>query len=234
MTTYKKTLEWRDLSIELLNDIFTPLPYEERIRLLYKYFGEEEVLFTSSFGTKSVFLLHLISRIRPQQKIYFIDTTYHFPETLQYREQLSRLFGIRVIDVRPGLEENVLTTEEEWWKEHPRMCCSINKIAPLEPVVAKHNIWISGLMAYQTAFRSRLRVFEKQGDIIKFHPIIDIDEGEFHYHLSYHKLPGHPLEERGYGSIGCVHCTSKGEGRSGRWQGTRQSECGLHPGYFIK
>lgn len=235
MTTYHKIgNHWQDLSIDLLNDIFTPLPFEDRLRLLYKYFSEEEVLYTSSFGTKSVFLLHLVHKIRPTQTVHFIDTTYHFPETLAYKEKLNKAFGLNVVEVRPDPVQNTLTREEQWWREHPRMCCSINKVVPLEPIKARHKVWISGLMSYQTDFRSRLRIFEKQGDIIKFHPLIDIDEGEFLYYLSYHKLPRHPLEGKGYGSIGCRHCTKKGQGRSGRWQGTQQSECGLHPSFFLK
>lgn len=233
-TTYQKQSDWRDLSIELLNDVFTPLSFMERIQLLYKYFDQSEVLMTSSFGTKSVFLLHLISEINPLQKVHFIDTTYHFQETLQYKEQLTNLFGLDVINIKPGKAENDLTKEGEWWQDHPKMCCTINKVAPLEPIKAKHKVWISGLMSYQTSFRSRLRIFEKQGDIIKFHPIIDIDEGEFLYHLSSNELPAHPLEASGYGSVGCTHCTAQGDGRSGRWKGSSKTECGLHPGYFVK
>ena len=224
---------WQELSIELLNDIFTPLTFKQRLKLLYKYFNKNEVLMTSSFGTKSVFLLHLISEIKPEQQIYFIDTTYHFPETIAYKETLSDLLGLNVIDVLPEKEENQLTREEMWWKEHPKMCCTINKVAPLEPLKASHKIWISGLMSYQTEFRSRLKVFEKQGDIIKFHPLIDIDEGEFLFHLEKNKLPRHPLEKMGFGSVGCTHCTVAGEGRSGRWKGKAKTECGLHPGYFV-
>ena len=222
------------LSIEELNEIFTPLHYRERIVKLYEFFEEEEVLYTSSFGTKSAFLLHLISQIRPAQQVHFIDTTYHFKETHDYKKQLAELLGLEVIDVVPGEKENQLTFEEKWWIEHPKMCCSINKVVPLEPIVAKHKVWISGLMSHQTDFRSRLRVFEQQGDIIKFHPIVDIEEGEFLYQFGFNKLPEHPLKSLGYGSIGCVHCTAKGEGRSGRWKGTEKKECGLHPNYFIK
>lgn len=230
----EKTAEWQDISVELLNDVFTPLPYQERIRLLYKYFRDEDVLLTSSFGTSSAFLLYWISEIRPTQRVHFIDTTYHFPETLAYKEKLTALFGLEVLDVLPDPTQNALTTDENWWVEHPRMCCTINKVVPLEPIKAAHKVWISGLMSYQTEFRSHLRVFERQGDILKFHPLIDIDEGELLYHFSLHNLPQHPLEDKGYGSIGCVHCTKKGEGRDGRFKGQNRTECGLHPGYFIK
>ena len=224
----------KDLSVDQLNEIFSELTFEERIRQLYQYFPEQEVLYTSSFGTKSAFLLFWVSQIRPSQKVHFIDTTYHFEQTIQYKQELQERFKLNIIEVLPGESENKLTSEEQWWNDHPKMCCSINKVVPLEPIIAQHQVWISGLMAYQTDFRSRLRIFEKQGDILKFHPLIDIDEGEFLYHKAINQLPAHPLEAQGYGSVGCTHCTVKGEGRSGRWVGTEKKECGLHPNYFTK
>ena len=230
----RKVLHGNSISLDLLNDIFKDLTFKERLKKMYNYFNEEEVLMTSSFGTKSIFLLHLISQIRPHQKVHFIDTTYHFKETLEYKQQVIDFLNLDVVNVTPAPAENALTRDEQWWNDHPKMCCTINKVAPLEPIKAAHQIWISGLMAYQTPFRSRLNIFEQQGDIVKFHPLIDIDEGEFLYYMDYFKLPKHPLEAQGYGSIGCEHCTVKGEGRSGRWVGKEKTECGLHPGYFRK
>ncbi len=223
-----------ELHVDDLNRIFEPLDFYGRIKKLYKIFNVDDVLLTSSFGTKSVFMLHLLKQIAPKQKVHFIDTTYHFPETLAYKKELTELLDLNIIEVFPNKAENEITRTEEYWKDHPRMCCSINKIVPLEKYVTHHKIWISGLMSYQTDYRSRLRVFEQQGDIIKFHPLIDINEGEFLYYLDKNKLPRHPLEKYGYGSIGCKHCTIKGQGRAGRWSGTGKTECGLHPSYFTK
>ena len=226
--------EWKNLSIELLNDVFEHLSPKNRLKALYKYFAVDEVLMTSSFGTKSAVLLSMISEINPRQKIHFIDTTFHFPETLAYRDQLSRQLSLEVLDILPPQKENALTRKEEWWKDHPKMCCNINKVEPLEPIKARHKIWISGVMAFQTRFRSDLRIFEKQGDIIKFHPLIDLERAVFESYFEEQSLPRHPLEALGYGSIGCMHCTVKGKGREGRWKGTNKTECGLHPSYFEK
>ncbi len=223
--------EW---SVEELNTIFKPLNFKKRIEKLYEYFPEKEVLMTSSFGTKSVFLLHLLQEIHRSQLIYFINTTYHFPETIAYKKQLIEKFDLTVKEILPSEKENLITREDQWWIDHPRMCCTVNKIAPLDPIVAKHKVWISGLMAYQTDFRARLDIFEQRGDIIKFQPLVDIDEGEFLYHLDFHKLPRHPLEKEGYGSVGCTHCTQKGQGRAGRWSGSGNKECGLHPNFFTR
>ena len=225
--------EWKDLSIELMNDLFEPLSIKDRLIALGKYFSEDDILMTSSFGTKSAVLLHLVNQNFPDHPVYFIDTTYHFPETLNYRDQLTRILNLNIINVYPQEQENQLTREQQWWIDHPKMCCTINKVAPLEPIKAKHKVWVSGLMKYQTKFRSHLRIFEKQGDIIKFHPLIDITEEEFNQFFEQFELPRHPLEKEGYGSIGCTHCTVKGAGRSGRWKDSNKTECGLHPGYFI-
>lgn len=220
--------------LDALNETFAALSWTQRIARLYDFFEEREVLVTSSFGTKSALLLYGISEMRPTQPIHFIDTTYHFAETLAYRDQLAQQLDLTIIDVLPNSAENALTREESWWEEHPRMCCAVNKVAPLEPLKALHRVWISGLMAYQTDFRANLRIFEQQGDILKFHPLIDLTEGEFLYYFGLHQLPSHPLEVQGYGSIGCTHCTKPGDGRAGRWAGTGKTECGLHPGYFVK
>lgn len=229
MTTYKNILPRAEVNVKTLNKIFAPLTFEERIHLLYRYFRQEDILYTSSFGTKSVFLLHLISRIRPSQKVHFINTGFNFPQTLAYKRELTELFGLQVKNINPDPTQHQFSIDEKAWETAPDLCCAINKVAALDPIKEKHKVWISGLMAYQTNYRSELKIFEEQDGIIKFHPLIDIDEGEFLYHLSYYGLPKHPLEAFGYGSIGCTHCTVKGKGREGRWKGKTKTECGLHP-----
>ena len=220
--------------LEVLNRVFAPLSPLERLKRLYDFFPVEDVLYTSSFGTKSRLLLSYIARVQPKQVVHFIDTTYHFPETIQYRNELGQRLGLQLKNVLPDPVQNALTREEEWWKDHPKMCCTVNKVAALRPVIDQHRIWISGIMRSQTQFRSTLQIFEKQGDIIKFQPLVDLPENDFHQEISELNLPPHPLEARGYGSIGCTHCTVPGAGREGRWSGQEKKECGLHPSYFTK
>jgi phosphoadenosine phosphosulfate reductase len=222
------------LDIDQLNEQFKPLHYTKRIELLYDKFEVNDVLFSSSFGTKSVFLIYLIQLLKNDQKIHFVDTTFHFPETIHYKHLLTEKYQLDVIDLHPDPIQNKLTEEEEWWGEHPNMCCTVNKIVPLEDVVINYKVWISGLMAFQTAHRSRLRIFEQQGDILKFHPLIDISEEEYLFRKGYHNLPLHPLEQQGYGSVGCMHCTAKGGHRTGRWSSSGRMECGLHTNYFFR
>lgn len=233
MTNFRSTSAASpEQQVDFLNKLFEPLNYQERLEKLYELFHADEILITSSFGTKSVFLLHLLSRINPGQQIHFIDTGYHFPETLRYKQQLAEDFGLEVIDVHPNPERHAITRDQELWNSDPDRCCHINKVEPLNDIKPDYSVWISGLMGYQTDFRSDQRLFEWDGQVLKCHPLIDIDEGEFLYHVSYHDLPQHPLEAEGFGSVGCTHCTERGKGRSGRWQGQEKTECGLHPDYF--
>lgn len=138
------------------------------------------------------------------------------------------MFNLQVIDVYPNKNQHQLSIQQQLWKSDIKRCCQIHKLAPLTPIKKQHKIWISGVMAHQTLNRKHLRVWEKQDNLLKFHPLIDIDEREFFYQIGKNKLPEHPLTAVGFGSVGCTHCTVKGTGRNGRWQGQEKTECGLH------
>lgn len=215
-------------SLAALNDCFAPLSPEERIRALYANFPKEKVLFTSSFGTTAAVLLHMFNQIEPQQLIHFIDTTYHFTETWTYRRQLTDLLHLEVFDVLPADWKNKFTQEDQTWTKDPNLCCSINKVEPLDKLKPDFDVWVSGLMAYQNTERKRKNVFEKSGNLLKFHPIIDMTESQMNDYFAAHHLPHHPMQRLGYDSIGCAQCTVKGKGRSGRWLGKSKTECGLH------
>lgn len=211
-----------------LNEKFRPLSPVERIRLLYDLFEQESVLFTSSFGTKSALLLYWISNIVPSQKIYFLDTGYHFEETLAYKNKLIKAFALEVVNIYPDPIEHQKTLEQELWSKNTSRCCTVNKVLPLELVKLEHEVWVSGLMAYQTPFRKNLDIFEVKDNILKFSPLIDLTAAEFYKYYQQAALPVHPLEVLGYHSIGCLHCTKRGIGRSGRWSDSSKTECGLH------
>ena len=211
-----------------LNRVYRPLSFAERIERLYRDFRPEGVLVTSSFAATSAYFLHIISSIRPQQVIHFIDTGFHFPETLAYRDYLAGLFKLTVEDVKPDPHHYQYAVSERLWETDPDLCCSVNKVQPLEAVKLDFDIWVSSLMGWQTDHRAGLEIFEERRGIIKFNPMIDVTREERDRYIAEHDLPFHPLVAEGYSSIGCSHCTVKGEGRSGRWQGKPKTECGLH------
>jgi phosphoadenosine phosphosulfate reductase len=214
--------------IRMLNARYAPLHFEERIRQLYRDFDPADVLVTSSFAATSAYFLHIISRIRPDQLIHFIDTGYHFAETEAYKQYLIDLFGLKVADLRAEDWKHQFTTEEKTWEKDPDFCCSINKVEPLESIKPNYQVWVSSLMRWQTEHRAGLDIFELRRGILKFNPMIDVTRQQRDAYISEHALPFHPLVAKGYSSIGCTHCTVAGDGRSGRWLGKPKTECGLH------
>ena len=216
------------LTIAALNEQYHPLSFAQRIARLYRDFDPATVMVTSSFAATSAYFLHIISRIRPEQTIFFIDTGFHFPETLAYKDYLLELYGLEVKDVRPEKWKHDFTAKEETYKSDPDFCCSINKVEPLEEVKKDYRIWVSSLMRWQTPHRAGLDIFEERGGILKFYPMVDVTKDERDAYIREHQLPFHPLAAQGYSSIGCSHCTVPGDDRAGRWVDTPKKECGLH------
>ncbi|SNX59495.1 phosphoadenylylsulfate reductase (thioredoxin) [Nitrosomonas ureae] len=215
-------------AISELNDRYRSLNFEERLRNLYVDFHPEKVMVTSSFAATSAYFLHIISRIRPEQVIFFVDTGFHFPETLLYRDYLIGLYHLKVKDLRADAYQHWYSKKEKLYEVDPDFCCTINKISPLEEIKPNYHVWVSSLMSWQTDHRASLSIFEERRGIIKFNPMIDVTREERDAYILEHKLPFHPLVAEGYSSIGCTHCTVKGEGRCGRWAGKPKTECGLH------
>jgi len=214
--------------IEALNEKYRTLSVEERIKALYTDFPAEKIMLTSSFAATSAFFLRLFSRLAPQQAVFFIDTGYHFQETLDYKQYLTELYQLNVVDIRAEDWKHEFTTREQTWKNDPDFCCSINKVEPLDSIKQDYTVWASGLMRWQTEHRSMLDVFEERNGIIKFYPLVDVSMNERDNYIREHNLPFHPLVAKGYSSIGCSHCTVPGDDRSGRWNNCPKTECGLH------
>lgn len=212
--------------MDALNEKYLPLSPQDRILQLYQDF--DSVLFTSSFGTTAAYLLHLFHAVRPDQEVIFLDTTYHFNETLAYKQQLTALLGLQVTDLRPESWKNEFTQKDKTWNSDPDLCCSINKVEPLDRIQGNYKVWVSGLLGSQNQFRKNLKVFEEKDGFLKFFPVVDQTEADAFAYIERHALPMHPLLKAGFNSVGCFHCTVPGKGRSGRWVNKSKTECGLH------
>lgn len=220
--------EFSSEAIKSLNEKYRKLTPLERVTELYQDFNQDEVMLTSSFAATSAFLLKLFSDVNKTQRIYFIDTGYHFKETLIYKDYLTPLYDLNVKSVTADTWKHEFTSKDQTWIKDPNMCCSINKVEPLEGLKKLYSVWVSGLMEWQTNHRSSLDIFEQRNDILKFYPLLDISRKERDNFIKDHHLPFHPLISKGYYSIGCTHCTLPGKGREGRWNNNPKTECGLH------
>lgn len=213
-------------SLNELNDLYSTLSPAERVQQLYRDF--DKILLTSSFGTTSAVLLNIFSKVNPKQEIYFLDTTYHFAETIEYKDALTKQLGLTVHTVKPEEWKNNFTNSDQTWSKDPDLCCSINKVEPLDKIKSGFQIWVSGLMQSQNSYRKQMNIFEEKGGILKFYPILDLSDEDAKKYMNENSLPEHPLLRHGFNSVGCIHCTVKGRGREGRWVNRSKTECGLH------
>ena len=214
--------------IVALNNRYGKLDPAERITELYKDFKMYEIMLTSSFAATSALLLKLFSDTNKKQIVYFIDTGFHFKETLIYKEYLIQLYDLNVEDVQAENLKHEFTVKDETWKKDPNYCCTLNKVEPISALKETHTLWVSGLMSWQSDHRNSLDIFEQRNGILKFYPLLDVTRDERESFIHDHHLPFHPLISKGYLSIGCTHCTAPGKGRDGRWNNNPKTECGLH------
>ena len=160
METIKRALT--ESEIEALNKKYHPLTPTQRIAELYNDFDAAEVMLTSSSVATSAYLLKLFSEINREQTVLFIDTGYHFRETLIYKDYLEQLYQLNVRSVRAEDWKHDFTNKDETWTKDPDLCCSINKVEPLQALKDAHTVWVSGLMAWQSNHRATLDIFEQR------------------------------------------------------------------------
>jgi phosphoadenosine phosphosulfate reductase len=177
----------------------------------------------------------MLTRIAPTAPIVFINTGFHFPETLAYRDELVRRFGFNLVELHPVMprEEFARTHGLDLYARDPDLCCQINKVEPLKRHLVGVRGWINGRRRDQGASRRGVGVVEAyEGGLYKINPLATWTSRDTYYYLERHGIPTHPLFEKGYASIGCAPCTRPilpGEDeRAGRWAGSDKTECGIH------
>jgi len=196
------------------------------------------VALTSSFGADAVVLLHMVSRLDRDVDVLFLDTGYHFAQTLAFRDELESSFGLTVRNVRPALDvETHERLNGPLYATDPDRCCALRKVGPLEDALDSYDAWITGIRRSQTEERAAVPVLSTERartrEIVKVAPLARWRAEDVASYLDQWGLQRHPLTARGYLSIGCAPCTSpvrEGEDlRSGRWAAfSGKTECGLH------
>lgn len=194
----------------------------------------ERICMSSSFQTHSIPLLHLISTVAPKVDVLFLNTGYHFPETLEFRDQICNQLGVEPILVESFISKNFQRGQSGLlpFAEDPDRCCFLNKTQPMKEAMTGYDIWISGIRRDQNANRREMpELITTPDGKLRYHPILEWNSKMIHEYRKAFDLPTHPLEAKGYLSIGCEPCTQKFDlenNRDGRWQGMKKSECGLH------
>ena len=201
-----------------------------------QYKNEGKSLFTSSsFQSHSLVMLHIISRIDKTIPVYFINTGYHFPETVKFKDHITALFGLNTIDLKSEVPKHMQRDSEGrlLFTSDPDHCCYLNKTQPMDSALRSHDVWINGVRADQSSVRAAMKVEQPApNNTIRFHPMLDWSAKMIWQYQKEYNLPTHPLEEKGYVSIGCEPCTRRldpgMQEREARWYGLKKVECGLH------
>lgn len=172
-------------------------------------------------------LIDLAVKVDPAIEVVFIDTGYHFPETLQTVEDVRRHYGLNMRIM------TVAHHAEELWEVDPENCCSAVKVGQLDRALAGKAAWMSGLRRTEAASREAAPIVARDlRGLIKVNPIATWSDEDVAGYIADHDVIQNPLVAKGYLSIGCEPCTKPvkpGEDpRSGRWAGRDRTECGLH------
>ena len=181
-------------------------------------------------------LPHLASRVRPGVDVIFLDTGYHFAETIGTRDAVAATMPVSVHSIQP--RQTVAEQDAEFgarlFARDPDRCCAMRKVAPLAAALDPYQAWATGLRRDEAPTRANTRVvdWDATRSMVKLNPIAAWTQDDVDAYVAEYHVLVNPLLSDGYGSVGCVPCTRRitaGEDiRAGRWAGTSKIECGLH------
>ena len=181
-------------------------------------------------------LPHLFGTRLPGVDILFLETGYHFKETIETRDRAAKAFPITIVNVLPRqtVEEQDAEFGKDLFARDPNTCCFMRKVDPLARALQGYDAWVTGARRVDAATRANMPIvtWDENHGLVKINPIAAWSDFQVEVYQMAHGLPRNPLVAQGYPSIGCEPCTRKvaaGEDpRSGRWAGTDKTECGIH------
>jgi phosphoadenosine phosphosulfate reductase len=181
-------------------------------------------------------LIDLAARARPGVDVLFLDTGYHFAETIGTRDAVETVYGVRIVNARPSasVAEQDAAEGKDLFAREPDRCCFLRKVVPLRETLAGYDAWVTGVRRVEAPTRANtpLVSFDEKFGLVKINPLALWTDEDMETYIAEHGVLVNPLVDAGYPSIGCAPCTRKplpGEDkRSGRWAGLAKTECGLH------
>ncbi|MEU8581395.1 phosphoadenylyl-sulfate reductase [Streptomyces abikoensis] len=208
-------------------------PALEILRWAADTFGER---FCVTASMADAVVAHLASRVRPGVDVVFLDTGYHFPETIGTRDAVEAVMDVRVLTLTPRLSvaEQDVAHGPRLYERDPDLCCRMRKVEPLAEGLAGYDAWATGLRRDESPTRAGTPVvgWDARRGKVKVSPIARWTEADVDAYVAEHGVLVNPLLTDGYTSVGCAPCTRRtlaGEdARAGRWSGTGKTECGLH------
>jgi phosphoadenosine phosphosulfate reductase len=181
-------------------------------------------------------LVELAAKARPGVDVLFLDTGYHFAETIGTRDAVETVYDVRIVNATPErtVAEQDSLLGKDLFARDPNQCCALRKVAPLQKTLARYDAWVTGVRRVEAPTRAGtpLVTYDEKFGLVKINPIAAWTDEEMDAYIAEHNVLVNPLVGEGYPSIGCAPCTAKpapgADKRSGRWAGTGKIECGLH------
>ncbi|MFE7318462.1 phosphoadenylyl-sulfate reductase [Streptomyces sp. NPDC057555] len=208
-------------------------PAPEILRWAAETFGSR---FCVTSSMEDAVVAHLASRVFPGVDVVFLDTGYHFPETLGTRDAVAEVLDVNVLTLTPlqTVAEQDAAYGPRLHDRDPDLCCALRKVKPLEAGLAGYDAWATGLRRDESPTRAGTPVvgWDARRRKVKISPIARWTQADVDAYVAEHGVLTNPLLTDGYASVGCAPCTRRvlaGEdARAGRWAGTNKTECGLH------
>ncbi|MFL5797125.1 MAG: phosphoadenylyl-sulfate reductase [Actinomycetota bacterium] len=227
---------------DLIDDLNSRFEHEEPREILRWALVDsdlERVAVASSFQAEGTCVIDMAAKLRPEVPILFLETGFHFAETLAFREQLAERLGLNVVDLvgEHTVESQAATFGERLYEREPDECCRINKVEPFAEALHGFDAWITALRRDSSPSRAAIPILEQYQLepgrwMLKVNPVAKWTRREAWDYLRQNDLPHNPLYDLGYAQIGCAPCTRTvftGEDeRAGRWDGSQKVECGIH------
>jgi phosphoadenosine phosphosulfate reductase len=207
---------------------------DEAIRWTVETFGDD---FIVASNMQDAVLVDLTTKVKSDVDVLFLETGYHFPETIGTRDAVQAVYpNVKIVNAQA--EQSVAEQDAEYGEKlHDRdaaLCCNLRKVVPLRKTLANYSAWVTGVRRVDAPTRANTPIvtWDDRNGLVKINPIAAWTDDEFNGYISEHGILENPLVSIGYLSVGCAPCTARVEPgqdpRSGRWAGQSKTECGLH------
>lgn len=227
---------WTESELKNISESLEGKAPEEAIRWAFENFETKEMSLACSLGAEDVVLVDMLVKIKPDARIFYLDTDLLFKETHEVLEKIKERYGVS--PERYGAKRSLAEMEQEFgpelWKKEPDKCCDIRKMVPLAEALSNLRCWITGIRRDQAPTRANAPVvsWDAKFGLVKVNPLVRWTTKDVWDYITKNNVPYCTLHDKNYPSIGCEPCTrpvAPGEDpRAGRWAGFQKTECGLH------
>jgi len=232
VNTTTRTGELRRLAERAAADL-SDATAQDAVRWVADTFGERWCVASNMQDTA---LVHLAGTIQPGVDVLFLETGYHFAETIGTRDAVAAVYPVNVVDVRPRatVAEQDAAEGPRLYERDPARCCALRKVAPLADALSGYDAWVTGVRRVDAPTRADTPIvdYDERFGLVKVNPLAAWTDADLADYVDRHGVLVNPLVAAGYPSIGCAPCTARplpgSDPRSGRWAGLAKTECGLH------